>query len=834
MSGQQIGTVVGGALGAILAIPTGGMSVAMGMSLGATIGGTIGGIVDPMKINGPHIGDGQAQSATDGTPISWVMGTMWTAGTIVDVGERREVKKTSGGKGGKPKTTTYEAHQDFVILVCESDAIKGSTISNVLAIEQDGKIVYDVRPGSAIVDDSQKYIQNVSFYYGDESQLPPAIVEAIHGVGQNPAYRGVLLACFHDFNLTPAGDRIPSFRFLVSAASNLIPAQSQYRYLQMTSDDHQDYSSPTLDDSAWPIGVAPFAGIGSSLDPSSYLPATAYDQDFLSGVGTAWPVSTVLWLRHEMYLSQTYSTLQLKTFMDDHMDVYINGTKVLSTTSANGGHGTIYTIAASALVIGRNVIALKAMDEFDGGVGPDSLVYFDMKVYNTVAETGSVPLSNVCSRVCLRGGLGSADVDTSALAAKQVAGYSIAKQCTAVDAMSPLLGAYFAYGAEYDGKLNFSFAGADAVLTIDEDDIVDTGNDPVSEATRGNATEYPRRVIGAYYDPDQNYLTATVMATRRASGVKASGDLSFQIPVVMSANEAQQAVDKAMKVAYARLDGTQNVTLPFATASNCYLRLVSGDAVIYQGRRWVVAEETIGAGTITLALQADRQSAYTSDVQAIPGRVPTAPQSLYSGPTKIIPMSLPKLQSQDPFGVYVVTYSDPHNSSWRSAAIQMSLDSGATWQDVGTSNVDGNIGVLTAADGGTTITAQFTGDLSSVGTPQLDAGQNAAVLIHGTSMEVLQFGTATEDRTTDNLYVLTDLRRDQADTGQVTGAIGDKIVLLDAAQVIPIDTGFASQTIQFRAVGGGENSDDAAVASVVYSPDTTTIISGGTPGDGLT
>lgn len=821
MSGQTIGTVIGGGIGFLVGGP-------VGAQIGMAIGGTIGGIVDPMKINGPHIGDGQAQSATDGTPISWVMGTMWTAGTIVDVGERREVKKTSGGKGGKPKTTTYEAHQDFVILVCESDAIKGSTISNVLAIEQDGKIVYDVRPGSAIVDDSQKYIQNVSFYYGDEAQLPPALVETIHGVGQNPAYRGVLLACFHDFNLTPAGDRIPSFRFLV-ASDNVesIPAQSTWTYLG-GQDGSVDYSAVDVDTSTWSSGAAPF---GNFDDPTRvFVPsnAHAFDVRFLDDWATFVPLRCTTWLRHS-FAAPPGTQFDFVGFFDNQFILYIDGVQAYdgSTPSNTGVRATI-TIPNNGRF--NHVAAIKWTDVGDA---PLDQSYADFILTMSSAQN-IIPLAGAIRMITTRGGVGVDQIDVGDDVDSLIYGYPISKQMTAVDALSPLLGAYFTYGSEYDGKINFHCAGADAVLTIDDDDIVDTGNDPVSEATRGNATEYPRRVIGAYYDPDQNYLTATVMATRRASGVKATGDLSFQIPVAMFASPAQQAVEKAMKVAYARLDGTQNVTLPFATASNCYLRLVSGDAVIYQGRRWVVAEETIGAGTITLALQADRQSAYTSDVQAIPGRVPTAPQSLYSGPTKIIPMSLPKLQSQDPFGVYVVTYSDPHNPSWRSAAIQMSLDSGATWQDVGASNVDGNIGVLTAADDGTTITAQFTGDLSSVGTPQLDAGQNAAVLIHGTSMEVLQFGTATEDGTTDNLYVLTDLRRDQADTGQVTGAIGDKIVLLDAAQVIPIDTGFAGTTIQFRAVGSGENSDDATVASVVYSPDTTTIISGGTPGDGLT
>lgn len=102
------------------------------------------------------------------------------------------------------------------------------------------------------------------------------------------------------------------------------------------------------------------------------------------------------------------------------------------------------------------------------------------------------------------------------------------------------------------------------------------------------------------------------------------------------------------------------------------------------------------------------------------------------------------------------------------------------------------------------------------------------MLLHGTDAEVFQFGTATEDATTEHLYVLTDLRRAQLGTTQIAGVVGDTFASLDAVQLIPIDIAFAGQTLKFRAVGSGENPDDAAVASVVYQPDTTVIHDGGT------
>lgn len=91
-------------------------------------------------------------------------------------------------------------------------------------------------------------------------------------------------------------------------------------------------------------------------------------------------------------------------------------------------------------------------------------------------------------------------------------------------------------------------------------------------------------------------------------------------------------------------------------------------------------------------------------MQAIPGVEPTASVSRYSGPTKIIPMNLPALQSQDTYGIYFVVYSDPNNPGWRSADVQMSLDDGATWQSVASANVDSTIGALTVADAGTSLT----------------------------------------------------------------------------------------------------------------------------------
>jgi hypothetical protein len=221
MSGRQVGTVVGGLIGAYF----GGAS---GAQYGMAIGGAIGGAVAPDHIYGPKIGDGQQQSATDGAPIAWVQGTALVAGTLVQVSERRQIKHEDDGKGSGTVNVSYTAEQDFAILVCESCELRDSTVESILMVIQDGKIVYDVRDGSHYSDPdtggtvtrviglSQNWKSNVDFMFGAEDQMPHPTLEAITGVGNTLAYRGVVTAVFKNFDVTSAGDRIPSFQFLVA------------------------------------------------------------------------------------------------------------------------------------------------------------------------------------------------------------------------------------------------------------------------------------------------------------------------------------------------------------------------------------------------------------------------------------------------------------------------------------------------------------------------------------------------------------------------------------------------------------------------------------------
>lgn len=184
----------------------------------SAIGGAIGGWISPTQVEGPRIGDSANQSSAEGQPITWVLGTCgWVEGNIVDKSEIREVEKTDDGKGSGVETVTYEAHQDYCIMICESSEIRDSLMVGVLIVQVDGKIVYDMRPESDFGADNAKFLENHTFYDGNEAQLPDPTMEALphNGVGNTPYYRGVFTMVARDINLTQYGERIPVYRFVM-------------------------------------------------------------------------------------------------------------------------------------------------------------------------------------------------------------------------------------------------------------------------------------------------------------------------------------------------------------------------------------------------------------------------------------------------------------------------------------------------------------------------------------------------------------------------------------------------------------------------------------------
>ena len=208
--------------------------------IGFAIGSLIGNAVDPVQIQGPKIGDMAIQTSRDGVPRPIVFGIGAVAGNIIDRSEPRIVKKKERqGKGGGPETTSEHVYMSFAIRVCEGP------VTSISRIWENEKLVYD--PVS-LPRDSTKFLEKVTFYLGDESQLPDPTLEALHGVGNTPAHRGTCYVVYNNKDLTDFGGAIPQYRFEVNGgdfgigvdpyAANVIsflPMDSEYDEILLAS-----------------------------------------------------------------------------------------------------------------------------------------------------------------------------------------------------------------------------------------------------------------------------------------------------------------------------------------------------------------------------------------------------------------------------------------------------------------------------------------------------------------------------------------------------------------------------------------------------------------------
>ena len=200
--------VAGGVLGGMVGGP-------MGARIGFAVGSVIGSIVDPVQVRGPSIGDVGAQTSAEGAPRAIVYGTAPVTGNVIACGElvRRWVNQRGGGKGA-PKVKTEHVYRTFAIRICEGP------IAGVLRVWEDDKLVYDVRPESPILAESQAWIANKTIYLGGEDQLPDPVLQAqVSGANDTPAYRGTAYIVVDSEDLTERRGSIPQYRFEVSTSA---------------------------------------------------------------------------------------------------------------------------------------------------------------------------------------------------------------------------------------------------------------------------------------------------------------------------------------------------------------------------------------------------------------------------------------------------------------------------------------------------------------------------------------------------------------------------------------------------------------------------------------
>jgi hypothetical protein len=202
MSNQQIGTVVGGVIGYFFGYP----------QLGLVVGSLLGAALTPgTKSEGPRLTDKAVSSSQYGGGITRVYGTRRVGGTIVDSTNKIEVPTTTHqGKGGGNDNTTYQYFVNMAMVLCETPS-DGSVVY-VRKMWKDGKLIYDASTGISIGSALASATSPFSFsvlYQGAEDQLPDPLEELQHGVGNVPAYRGVVRLRLNIIECI--GGRVPQF-----------------------------------------------------------------------------------------------------------------------------------------------------------------------------------------------------------------------------------------------------------------------------------------------------------------------------------------------------------------------------------------------------------------------------------------------------------------------------------------------------------------------------------------------------------------------------------------------------------------------------------------------
>lgn len=165
-------------------------------------------------VEGPRLNDLSVTSSAYGQTIPLHYGTVRTGGNMIWGPPIEEVTNTSkqkaGGKGGggKVTTTTYTYFASFAIAFGEGEA------DTILRMWADGKLVYDKTGGSPEVGGLK-----FRFYKGTETQLPDPLIEAVEGVGNVPAHRGLCYMVAERWPLADFGNRIPNITVELTMAA---------------------------------------------------------------------------------------------------------------------------------------------------------------------------------------------------------------------------------------------------------------------------------------------------------------------------------------------------------------------------------------------------------------------------------------------------------------------------------------------------------------------------------------------------------------------------------------------------------------------------------------
>lgn len=437
---------------------------------------------------------------------------------------------------------------------------------------------------------------------------------------------------------------------------------------------------------------------------------------------------------------------------------------------------------------------------------------------------GTSQLSIILTDIADRCGVAASRIDVSELT-DQVRGYAVRNEYQGAAVIRPLQQVFFFDSYDADGKTWFPKRGAEPVLTLTADDLVD---DPeFDESDRKQEVEYPRVLHLLYASIDNAHAPADQPSVRISPDVRVRGEMSVEVAVTLNDDEAAQTADKMHKVAWTDLRGRVQITIP-----GNYARLTPTDVVLfdYEGRtrRLAIEKRQAADGVLRLTCRHERQSNYTSDVTGYPMRPQLPPSSTFPGETDFIWMNLPVvIDNEDELGFHVAVAGS--EAGWTGARVDMSGDSGANYTPIATLNQSATIGYLLAAVGNASkyttdtqnelriaLTAPISVLESSSRLQVLRSANALAIVKSDATVEIVQFQDVVEE--SNNVWVCTTLLRGRRNTTPQAHVAGSRVVLLRDAEFLPQPVTYVGDDLWFRATSVGNSPDDSEELVRTWSP----------------
>jgi len=438
---------------------------------------------------------------------------------------------------------------------------------------------------------------------------------------------------------------------------------------------------------------------------------------------------------------------------------------------------------------------------------------------------GKVFLREIIEDICDRCGLPASKYDVSALD-DIVDGITLGGAYSGAGAITTLMPAYFFDLFEADKKINAVKRGAAVKDTVVLADLIE---EPDENSLRGQDTEYPRQLMVKYLNPGQNYAAPAAVVSRKTPDIRVRGEVKVDLPINMGETQALQTADRMLKVMWEDLNGEVKFSLPLGpwawlTPSDC-LGLQTRSGELFRIR----VEKVEDAGRqLMVTARRDRQSAYTSNLTAIPLPTPAPPPPTLPGPTAVALLNVPGVVDEDDRVGFRIGVCGQPGSAWYGANVAYSSDGGLNWTDLGNITARAVMGELTAplpfapeayTDATNTLGVSLidVDELESLTYAQfLAEGNGAAIVRDDYTAELVQFRYA-EDLGSQE-WALTTLQRGRLTTSTAAHDAGARFVMLDGTVFLPLPSGLIGASLKIRVTSLGTSPETAPVFDFDFAP----------------